>query len=80
LTTFSIKVPEELRGRVIELLRICYDKEQRALEEVLEQQSDPGALDKSVQRPLLRLMTNLKLATDQEYAAAVEELSKLIGP
>jgi DNA-binding transcriptional ArsR family regulator len=80
LGTFSIKVPEELRGRVIELLRTCYDKEQRALEEVLEQQSDPVALDKSVQRPLLRLMTNIKLAADQEYATAIEELSKLIGP
>ena len=80
LSTFSIKVPEGLRGRVIELLRTCYDKEQRALEEVLEQQSDPGALDKSVQRPLLRLMTNIKLAEDQDYAAAVKELSELIGP
>jgi DNA-binding transcriptional ArsR family regulator len=80
LGTFGIKVPEELRGRVIELLRTCYNKEQSALEEVLEQQSDPGALDKSVQRPLLRLMTNIKLAADQEYAAAVEELRKLIGP
>ena len=80
LSTFSIKVPEELRGRVIELLRTCYDKKQRALEDVLEQQSDPGALDKSVQRPLLRLMTNIKLAADQEYAGAIDELSKLIGP
>jgi DNA-binding transcriptional ArsR family regulator len=80
LSTFSIKVPEELQGRVLELLRTCYDKEKIALEEVIEEQSDPGALDKSVQMPLLRLMTNIKLCADQEYAAAIDELSKLIGP
>ena len=80
LSTFSVKVPEELRGRVLELLRTCYDKEQRVLEEVVEEQSDPGALDKSVQMPLLRLMANIKLSADKEYADAVDELRKLIGP
>jgi DNA-binding transcriptional ArsR family regulator len=80
LATFGVGVSEDFRGRVLELIDICYEREQKALEEALEQQRDPGELEKSVQIPLMRLMTQLKLVQDAEHTAAIHELCKLIGP
>jgi len=79
LETFGIKVPEEMRGRVRELMDTCYERERRALEEVVEQQNDPAKLDKHVQKSLIQLMTNIKLSHDREYTAAMEELHRFIG-
>jgi DNA-binding transcriptional ArsR family regulator len=80
LGTFGINVSEALKDRVIELISVCYEREQMALEETLEQQSDPGVLEKSVQMPLIRLMTQLKLSQDDEHEAAILELNKILVP
>lgn len=80
LNTFGVGVSEEFKGRVLELVDICYEREKKAIEEAIEQQKDPGELEKSIQGPLIRLMAQLKLAQDAEHTAAIQELSKLIGP
>ncbi|MFH0896851.1 MAG: winged helix-turn-helix domain-containing protein [Candidatus Bathyarchaeota archaeon] len=77
LETFGIKIPENMCGRVIELIGICYERERVVLQEVVERQSDPGKLDAHTQRALVRLMTNIKLSRDEEYTTAVEELNGL---
>jgi DNA-binding transcriptional ArsR family regulator len=79
LEVFGIKITEEKRTRVTELMDACVEMERKAFEEVVEQQSDPEKLDKSVQRPLLQLLTHLKLSRDPEHTAAIHELGKIIG-
>ena len=79
LDTFGVKVPEKLHGRVRELMEICYEKERKVFEEVVEQQSDPAKLDKHVQKALIQILTNIKLAQDGNYSAAIMELHKIIG-
>ena len=80
LEIFGIKVPEEQRGRVMELIDVCVEMERKAFEEAVEQQSDPAKLDRQVQKPLLQLISHLKLARNTEHASAIQELNKLIGP
>jgi DNA-binding transcriptional ArsR family regulator len=79
LEVFGIKIPEEKRTRVMELMDACIEMERKAFEEVVEQQSDPDKLDRDVQRPLLQLLTHLKLSRDVEHIAALHELDKIIG-
>jgi hypothetical protein len=79
LEVFGIKIPEEKRARVTELMDTCVEMERKAFEEAVEQQSDPEKLDRSVQRPLLQLLAHLKLSRDTEHTAAIHELDKIIG-
>ena len=80
LEVFGIKIPEEKRARVTELMDACVEMERKAFEEVVEQQSDPEKLERSVQRPLLQLLTHLKLSRDTEHLTAIHELEKIIEP
>ncbi len=77
--TFGIKVPGEKRGRVMELMDTCTERQRKSFEEIVEQQSDPAKLDKQVEKALIQLMTNIKLSRDKDYTAAIKELDKLIG-
>ena len=79
LETFAIEIPEGRRARVTELVDTCSEREKMAIEEVVEQQTDPGKLDRHAERALIQLMANLKLSNDEEYSSAIRELSKLIG-
>jgi len=79
LETFAIKIPESQRARVTELMDTCSEREKMAIEEVVEQQTDPGKLDRYVEGALIQLMANLKLSNDEEYSSAIRELSKLIN-
>jgi hypothetical protein len=53
--------------------------EQRAFEEAIEKQVDPSSLEKSVQRPLLHLLTQITLSQDPEHIAAINELTNLLN-
>jgi DNA-binding transcriptional ArsR family regulator len=77
--TFGVKVPGEKRGRVMELMDICTERQRKSFEEIVEQQNDPAKLDKQVEKALIQLMTNIKLSRDKDYTAAIKELDKLIG-
>lgn len=79
LKVFNIEFPEQKRARLITLINKCVEKERKAFEEAVERQSDPAALDKHVQRPLLQLLTQLTLSKDREHAAAIQELSQLLN-
>jgi DNA-binding transcriptional ArsR family regulator len=78
LGIFSVDVPEAKKARTLYLIRKCVDAERRAFEEVVERQTDPGTLEKQVQRPLLQLLTHITLAKDREHAAAIQELIQLL--
>ena len=79
LEVFGIKIPEEKRARVTELMNACVEMERKAFEEAVEQQNDPEKLDRSVQRPLLQLLIHLKVSRNAEHTAAIRELDKIIG-
>jgi DNA-binding transcriptional ArsR family regulator len=78
LGIFSVDVPEAKKARALSLIRKCVDAERRAFEEVVERQTDPGTLEKQVQRPLLQLLTHITLAKDREHSAAIQELTQLL--
>ncbi len=78
LGIFSVDVPDAKKARALSLIRKCVDAERRAFEEVVERQTDPGTLEKQVQRPLLQLLTHITLAKDREHAAAIQELTQLL--
>jgi len=80
LGTLGITVSEENKPAVMELLGRCYEMERKAFEETVEQQSDPGELDRDVERALLRLMAHLKLSRNDEHQAAIASLYQLLGP
>jgi DNA-binding transcriptional ArsR family regulator len=79
LEVFAIKVPEDKRTRVLELMDACVEMERKAFEEAVEKQSDPARLDKQVQRPLLQLMTHITLSKDRDHVAAMQELNQLLN-
>lgn len=78
LGIFSVDIPEAKKARALSLIRKCVDAERRAFEEVVERQTDPGTLEKQVQRPLLQLLTHITLAKDREHSAAIQELTQLL--
>ena len=78
LGIFSVDVPDVKKERALSLIRKCVDAERRAFEEVVERQTDPGTLEKQVQRPLLQLLTHITLAKDSEHVAAIQELTQLL--
>jgi DNA-binding transcriptional ArsR family regulator len=80
LETLGIRVSEEKRPAIMELIGRCYEMERRAFEEVVEQQEDPGKLDRDVERSLIRIMAHIKLSKDEEHQAAITDLYNLLGP
>jgi len=79
LEAFGIKVPEEKRERVKELLSLCFLREGKAFEESVEQQVEPVELQRPVQHAIVRLLTNIRLSQDREHSEAMEELRGLLG-
>jgi DNA-binding transcriptional ArsR family regulator len=80
LKAFEIQPPQDKRTRILELIDKCVKMEQRAFEKAVEQQVDPASLEKSVQRPLLHLLTQITLSQDPEHTAAINELATLLKP
>lgn len=78
LESFDVAVPDEERGRVLELLGDCYVREQKAFEEAIEQQAKPVKLEKPVHAAIIRLLTQLRLSRDEEHAKIIEELGRLL--
>ena len=79
LDTFGIKIPDEKKGVVMELMEKCYERERKAFEEILEEQTDPGKLDRHTQGNLVQLLVNMKLNRDREHVTTITELDKIIG-
>jgi DNA-binding transcriptional ArsR family regulator len=77
LKDFGIEIPEDKKEIVKELVSICYDKERKAFEESVEKQRNPVSLENHIQRALVKILTQIKLSVDSEYAAAIEGLQRL---
>lgn len=78
LDAFGIEVPIDKRERILELLADCYLREQKALEESIEQQARPLDLEKPVYEAIIRLLTHVRLVKDEKYARIIDELSRLM--
>ena len=75
---FGIEVPEEEREQVLELLDVCYVREQKAFEEAIEQQVNPIKLERPVHSAIVRLLTQISLSQDEEHAEKIDELGNLL--
>lgn len=77
LDTYGIKIPDDKKTRVIELMEICYEYQSKAYEESLESQVEHGKLDRHTQPVLNQLIVNIKLSRENEYHLALQELDKI---
>jgi DNA-binding transcriptional ArsR family regulator len=80
LDSFGLEFPEEKREKVEELIAVINVLRRRAFEETVESQGNPKELGRHVYRSLVRLVTNLKLAQDPDYASALDELNAILNP
>ena len=78
LDAFGIDVPEGRREEVLRLLADYYFKERKALEESVEGQVRPVKLERPVYAAMIRLLTHLKLAKDDEYRKLIDDLGNLL--
>lgn len=73
--------PEGEGERVLELIGGCYMKERKAFEEIIERQIIPVKVDRHIYFAVIRLLTMLRLSSDEEYMRMVGELRGLLmGP
>ena len=80
LDSFGITVPEEKREEVRSLMSTFFLRDQKAFEEALEQQRETGSQMRRRTFPILRLLKQIKLAEDPEYAKVLRELGELLKP
>ena len=80
LGSFGLEFPEEKKEKVEELMTVISGLRKRAFEETVENQDNPKELGRHVYRSLVRLVTNLKLAQDSDYASALDELNAILTP
>jgi len=80
LEAFDISVPEEDEERVRRLLNTYFLRDQKAFEEVLEQQNEDVKLRRFQGYRVMRLLKLLKLSEDHEYNKVVSELGELLTP
>ena len=78
LEAFGVEVPPRYRERVLKLLEGCYVREQKAFEEVVEQQVGPMNLERPVRAAIVRLLTQVRLSQDEEHARMIGELGELL--
>jgi len=80
LGSFGLEFPEGEREKVEELIAVISGLRRRAFEETVENQDNPKELGRHVYHSLVRLVTNLKLAQDPDYASAQDELNAILTP
>ena len=80
LGSFGLEFPEEKRDEVEELITVLKGLRRRAFEETVENQGNPKEIGRHIYRSLVRLITNLKLAQDPDYASALDELNAVLTP
>jgi hypothetical protein len=75
---FDIKIPEEKENRVRELLKTCYLREMKAYEESIEQRKYPNKEGRHIGHSLIRILSHVRLSTDEEHKLAIDELREII--
>jgi len=78
LGSFGLEFPEEKKEKVEELITVINGLRRKAFEETVENQDNPKELGRHIYRSLVRLVTNLKLAQDTDYASALAELNAIL--
>jgi len=78
LGSFGLEFPEEKKEKVEELITVINGLRRKAFEETVENQDNPKELGRHIYRSLVRLVTNLKLAQDPDYASALAELNAIL--
>ncbi len=78
LDSFGLDFPEGKQEKVEALIAVIKGLRRRAFEETVENQGNPKELGRHVYRSLVRLVTNLKLARDPDYASAMDELNSIL--
>jgi len=78
LSAFGIDVPDAEKNNIRELAEACFVREQRALEETVQQQVMPFKFEKPVYAALIKLLTQVKLAQDNEHVDKINKLGKLL--
>jgi DNA-binding transcriptional ArsR family regulator len=80
LKAYGVEVPERERDRALKLMDTFFLREQKALEETVEQQVEPGTSERWHNRQVIQLLSRMKLADDKEHAKVVRELKSLLKP
>jgi hypothetical protein len=80
LDSFGLEFPEEKREKIKELITVIRGLRRRVFEETVESQGNPKELGRHVYRSLVRLITNLKLSQDPDYAVSFDELDAILKP
>lgn len=80
LDSFGLEFPEGEREKVEKLIALISGLRRRAFEETVENQGNPKELGRHVYHSLVRLVTNLKLAQNPDYANAQDELNVILTP
>jgi|TARA_B100001971_G_C18261940_1_gene587774 DNA-binding transcriptional ArsR family regulator len=78
LRSFGLEFKAEKREKVEELITLIKELRKRAFEETVDKQGNPNELGRFIYRSLVKLVTNLKLAQDQNYISALNELNSVL--
>lgn len=80
LETFDIKIPEDKKETVRKLLNTYFLRDQKALEEALEQQKADIKTRRYQRYRIIGFLKQLKLYEDPEYVRVIGELRDLLSP
>lgn len=80
LKAYGVEVPEVERDRALKLMDTFFLREQKALEETVEQQVELGTSESWHNRQVIQLLSRVKLSDDREHAKVVRELKGLLKP
>ena len=80
LKAYGVEVPEGERDTALKLMDTFFLREQKALEDTVEQQVEPGTSERWHNRQVIQLLSRINLADDREHARVVRELKGLLKP
>lgn len=78
LKAYSLKVPENKRARVKELIRILYVGQKKAFEERQELRNPAVQLEPHVGMSIGHILNNVRLVTNDEFRNAAIELAEIL--
>lgn len=80
LESFGISLPDEKKEEARKLISTFFLRDQKAFEETLELQQETGSMRKSHRYPIIRLLKQIRLSEDTEYAEILSKLREILRP
>lgn len=80
LESFGLSLTEEDREKARRLISTFFLRDQKAFEETLEQRLEPLTPRRARNFQIVRLLKQIRLSEDPEYAKVVGELKELLRP